>query len=70
MCVMSNSENLNYQRFIMIRDREADICGAHDNHIESITVLWGYEIQDELLVARPNYLAKTPNEVFQILIAE
>ena len=54
----------------MIRDREADICGAHDNHIESITVLWGYEIQDELLVARPNYLAKTPNEVFQILIAE
>ena len=70
ICAMSNSENLDDQILFMIGDREADICGAHDNHIESIGVLWGYGTQDELRLAKPNYLAKTPNEVFQILIAE
>ena len=54
----------------MIGDRDADIRAAQNNNVESIGVLWGYGTQDELLLAKPNYLTKTPNEVLQILIAE
>ena len=67
---LSDTESLNSGRIFMIGDRDADIRAAQNNNVESIGVLWGYGTQDELLLAKPNYLAKTPNEVLQILIAE
>ena len=70
LCAISNSEIGSYRRFLMIGDREADIRAARENNIESIGVSWGYGTHDELLAAKPNYLAKTPHEVFQVLIAE
>ena len=70
LCAISNSEIGSYRRFLMIGDREADIRAARENNIESIGVSWGYGTHDELLAAKPNYLAKTPHEVLQILIAE
>ena len=69
-CAISNSEIGSYRRFLMIGDREADIRAARENNTESIGVSWGYGTHDELLAAKPNYLAKTPNQVLQILIAE
>lgn len=53
--------------FVMVGDREQDIIGANANGIDSIGVLYGYGLREELTKARATYVANAVQEVFDIL---
>ncbi|WP_160688411.1 HAD family hydrolase [Clostridium sp. C2-6-12] len=55
-------------KVIMIGDREHDIIGAKENNIKSIGVLYGYGDVVELTQARAEYIAKTPEEILNIVL--
>ena len=53
---------------IMVGDRKFDIVGANKNSIKTIAVLWGYGSVDELEKEKPNFFAKTPNNLAKTII--
>lgn len=55
-------------KVIMVGDREHDILGAKKVGTASIGVLWGYGSREELDFAGANYIAETPDEVFDIIM--
>ena len=57
----------NKERCIMIGDRMFDAEGARIFGIDSLGVLWGHGSLDELTEAGFKYLAKTPDEVLELL---
>jgi phosphoglycolate phosphatase len=69
LSALSNSEIDSYRRFLMIGDREADIRAARENNIESIGAAWGYGTHEELLTAKPTYMAQTPDDLLQLLLS-
>ena len=55
-------------KVIMVGDREHDIIGAKENNIKSIGVLYGFGNVIELTQARAEYIAKSTNELLDILL--
>jgi len=66
--LLNNGESLDLSKVIMIGDREHDIIGAKENDIKSIGVLYGYGDVIELTQSRADYIAKTPQEILEILL--
>jgi phosphoglycolate phosphatase len=52
----------------MVGDRIHDVQGARANGIAAIAVTWGYGPPDELLVAAPNRVARSVDELGRILL--
>lgn len=48
---------------IMVGDRAVDLLSAHQNHIISAGVLWGYGSKEELVEQSPKYLFEQPAEL-------
>lgn len=55
------------RRAVMVGDRKHDVEGARANGIAAIAVTWGYGPPDELLVAAPQHLARSVDELGRIL---
>lgn len=53
---------------VMVGDRNFDILGAKSAGISSIGVLYGFGTEAELREAGADFIAKTPKEVFELLI--
>ena len=51
----------------MTGDREHDICGAKENGLEAVGVLYGYGSPGELTGAGADYLVKTPDDLVKLL---
>ncbi|MGN0443923.1 MAG: HAD family hydrolase [Acutalibacteraceae bacterium] len=58
----------NLEKVIMVGDREHDIWGAKKTGTASIGVIWGYGSREELQKAGADYIAQTPDEVFNIVM--
>ena len=54
---------------VMVGDRKFDILGARSVGIASIGVLYGFGTEAELKEAGADLTAKTPEEVFELLVA-
>ncbi len=54
---------------IMIGDTFYDVDGAHQNGIDAMAVTYGFGKLDELEKANPEYVANSPQEIAQILLA-
>lgn len=53
---------------ILVGDRKFDVNGAHRMGMDALAVTYGYGSQEELLQAKPEYIANTPEEVKNILL--
>lgn len=56
------------KNIIMIGDRHHDIDGANDNHIDSIGVTYGFGSKEEIVAAKPTYIAHDAPELLSILL--
>ena len=56
-------------RAIMMGDREHDIIGARNNGLASVGALWGYGSDSELRAAGASWLAASPGEAANLMIA-
>ncbi len=52
---------------VMVGDREHDIFGAKENHMDSIGVLYGYGSEEELTSAGAEYIAETIEDIYSLL---
>jgi phosphoglycolate phosphatase len=52
---------------IMVGDRKFDILGAHQNHIDSIAVTYGYGSLEELEIAAPTYFCEAVADILEIV---
>jgi phosphoglycolate phosphatase len=59
----------NKQEIVMVGDRRHDIIGAQKNNLDVIGVEYGYGGREELLAAKPTYIAKTVSEMGKIILA-
>ena len=57
-------------RVLMIGDRKQDVLGAHSTGMKCMGILWGYGSLEELREAGADFIAETPEEAADILIAE
>jgi phosphoglycolate phosphatase len=55
---------------VMVGDREHDVIGAKDNHIDVIGVLYGYGSRAELEKAGATYIVETVNELNDLLMCK
>lgn len=53
---------------VMVGDREHDIIGAKNNHIDAIGVRYGYGAQTELAAAQPKLIVASVAELFDALL--
>ena len=53
---------------VMVGDRKFDVLGAKSVGVASIGVLYGFGTEEELKEAGADHIAKTPEEVFELLI--
>ncbi|MGE7689445.1 HAD family hydrolase [Lysinibacillus sp. NPDC097214] len=53
-------------QFIMIGDRKYDIVGAHENHMDSIGVTYGYGSLEELTDAQATYIVNSVSELQEL----
>ena len=58
----------NERRSVMVGDREHDIIGAHDNHIDVVAVAYGYGSLDELQAAAPTAIVATIADLYEWLL--
>ncbi|HWF43808.1 MAG TPA: HAD hydrolase-like protein, partial [Candidatus Kapabacteria bacterium] len=56
-------EKLESSRVWMIGDRAQDIVGGRANGTQTIGVLWGYGSEEELMNARPDFLADSMADI-------
>lgn len=56
-----------YGQVVMVGDRNNDILGAKENEIKVIGVLYGYGDLEELQNAGADYIARTPEDIAQII---
>lgn len=56
------------EQTVMVGDRKFDVLGAKSVGIASIGVLYGFGTEEELKEAGADFIAKTPDEVFGLLI--
>lgn len=59
---------VDYDNTVMIGDRRFDIEGAKDNKIVSVAVSYGYGDMQELMQAKPDYIARSVVELKKILL--
>lgn len=62
-----DKELLASDQCIMVGDREHDIIGAKKNGLKSVGVLWGYGSEVELRSTGATYIAKTPEDLIEIV---
>jgi len=62
-----SSENVKKDECIYIGDSGSDMKAGKNAGIFSVGVLWGYRDREVLENAGAKYLAKTPNELIEIL---
>lgn len=55
-------------RTVMIGDRKFDIQGARANHIDVISVGYGYGTAEELLKAKPDFIVQSVNDLRNLLM--
>ena len=63
---ISNTDEL--KTTVMVGDREHDIIGGKQNGLETIGVLYGYGSKDELTLAGATHIAKTVDDLKNMLI--
>lgn len=56
------------QSVVMIGDREHDIIGAKNNQIDSIGVLYGYGLQEEITNIKPTHMVNSIKELEKYLL--
>ena len=66
--VFENMKITDIQNAIMIGDREHDVIGAKETHMDSIGVCYGYGSLEELTNAGATYIAKDVEELSRLLI--
>ena len=54
---------------LMIGDRKNDIIGAHKTGLKCMGILWGYGSEEELRTAGADFIADTPQEAADMLLA-
>lgn len=52
---------------IMVGDREFDVNGAHAFGMDAIAVTYGYGTTEELTAAKPEYMANSPRDIYNII---
>lgn len=52
---------------IMVGDREFDVNGAHAFGMDAIAVTYGYGTTEELTAAKPEYIANSPRDIYNII---
>ena len=52
---------------LYIGDEVRDIEGAKRAEIKSLAVTWGFDTEDNLILANPDYLASTPDKVGEVI---
>lgn len=62
------THGLDTKETIMIGDRKFDVIGAHNNHLASIGVLYGYGNKQELTDAGAQSLAETPTQITALVL--
>lgn len=58
------------EKCLMIGDTFYDIDGAHENGIDAMAVTYGFGKEEELLKAAPQYVARSPKEIAEILLSD
>ncbi len=58
------------RRCLMIGDTCYDIDGARDNGVDILAVTYGFQKKSELINASPDFLADSPGEIAELLLAE
>ncbi|MBR2024282.1 MAG: HAD family hydrolase [Clostridia bacterium] len=66
--VLSNIEEKNREKILMIGDRNFDINGAKAYGLDSMGVTFGYGSYEELKDANADYIVNSPKEIQKILI--
>ena len=69
-CVLSQIEDHDRNKIIMVGDRKYDIAGAQVHGIDVVGVSYGYGSDHELTEAKPNYVAGTVSELREILLSK
>ena len=54
---------------VYIGDSDVDVITAHNAGVDMIGVLWGFRSEEELVSTGAAYIAKTPEELFDIIIS-
>jgi len=55
------------ENILAVGDRNIDITAAHAAGIKSVACLWGTERHEQVLAENPTYVAKTPNDLLEII---
>lgn len=55
-------------RILMVGDRQHDILGARENHLDSAGVLWGFGSRQELKRAGADWLLESPEELGKLIV--
>ena len=63
------SKNTITKNAVMIGDRNVDLTAAHANDLRGIGLLWGYGSRAELEAEKPDFIAKSPQELTDYLLA-
>ena len=67
---LSELENADCAKIIMVGDRKHDIIGAQQNGIAVVAVGYGYGTKEELTKAQPDFLVDTVEELTNFLLAK
>ena len=65
--VLEQCEEKELDKIVMVGDRENDMNGAKQNHMESVGVLYGYGSREELENSGASHIAKTVEELGKVL---
>lgn len=57
------------EQVLMVGDRENDICGAKENGLASMGVLYGYGSQSELEKAGADYIAESTAKIAELVLS-
>ena len=68
--VLKKFKSVSLDKIIMIGDRHHDIDGAKENNIASIGVTYGFGSENEILAAKPSFIAHNTAELKGFLCAQ
>ena len=55
------------EEILIIGDTEVDVMSAKNNHIDCVSVTWGYQDREVLEQLGPDYMIDTPQELLKII---
>lgn len=64
---MIDEFELSKEEVLFCGDSDVDIQTAHNAHLDSIGVLWGFRTKEELQKQNPTYIVSTPEEIIDIV---